>query len=531
MSEDASTVTPAGEATSTSITATTATTATNADENLDFTHLPNNGLTTDDAKKRQPSRSEQRAYGKANNKRANEPERDGNKRVKRELAPGEVAEEKKPKRKVACMIGYCGTGYHGIQFNHPHDTIESALFDAFVKAGAISKDNSDDPKKSSLQRAARTDKGVHAACNLISLKLIIEDPQIVQKINAHLPDQIRLWGIVRTINSFNPRTLCDSRVYEYLIPSYAFLPPAPESAAYKMMMSKEGATIGQDGEAFWKTANHNIAEALAAFEKDVATTTTTTTTTTTMIEEVEAKRSRAGKMEDYRQKLAYRISADRLERIRATFKAYEGNKNYHNYTLGKGFRDPSAKRFIKTFTVSDPKIINDTEWLSLKVHGQSFMLHQIRKMVTMAVLLARYNVPVERIAETFGPVKVNIPKAPSLGLLLERPIFDAYNRKLETGISADAAKPALNFDKYETEIEDFKMKHIYDKIYAEEEKEQTLDRFLQFIDTWDGLDMQWVIDGLSEGSAAATAPARKEVLDEEDKEALQGHGNNAEMEG
>ncbi|ODQ53628.1 tRNA pseudouridine synthase, partial [Saitoella complicata NRRL Y-17804] len=394
-------------------------------------------------------------------------------------------EEKKPKRKVACMIGYCGTGYHGIQFNQPHDTIESALFDAFVKAGAISKDNSDDPKKSSLQRAARTDKGVHAACNLISLKLIIEDPEIVQKINSHLPDQIRLWGIVRTINSFNPRTLCDSRVYEYLIPSYAFLPPAPESAAHKMMMSKEGATIGEDGEAFWKTANEKVAEALAAFDKDVAPTMTEASE-----EEVEARRSRAGKIEDYRQKLAYRMPADRLERVRAAFKAYEGNKNYHNYTLGKGFRDPSSKRYIKTFTVSDPKIINDTEWLSLKVHGQSFMLHQIRKMVTMAVLLARYNVPVERISETFGPVKVNIPKAPSLGLLLERPIFDAYNRKLESGISVDAAKPALNFDKYETEIEDFKMKHIYDKIYAEEEKEQTLDRFLQFIDTWDGLDMQ-----------------------------------------
>jgi len=26
-------------------------------------------------------------------------------------------------------------------------------------------------------------------------------------------------------------------------------------------------------------------------------------------------------------------------------------------------------------------MINDTEWLKLKVHGQSFMLHQIRKMV------------------------------------------------------------------------------------------------------------------------------------------------------
>jgi hypothetical protein len=56
-------------------------------------------------------------------------------------------EDRKPKRKVACMIGYCGTGYSGMQFNTPHKTIEGTLFEAFVKAKAISSDNADDPKK------------------------------------------------------------------------------------------------------------------------------------------------------------------------------------------------------------------------------------------------------------------------------------------------------------------------------------------------------------------------------------------------
>ena len=43
-------------------------------------------------------------------------------------------------------------------------------------------------------RAARTDKGVHAAGQVISLKMITEDPNIVEKINSHLPEQIRIWG-------------------------------------------------------------------------------------------------------------------------------------------------------------------------------------------------------------------------------------------------------------------------------------------------------------------------------------------------
>jgi tRNA pseudouridine38-40 synthase len=44
-------------------------------------------------------------------------------------------------------------------------TIEGDLFTALVKAGAVSADNSDDHRKVDVQRAARTDAGVHAAGN------------------------------------------------------------------------------------------------------------------------------------------------------------------------------------------------------------------------------------------------------------------------------------------------------------------------------------------------------------------------------
>ena len=136
---------------------------------------------------------------------------------------------RQPKRKVAVMMGYAGSGYKGMQMMPDQKTIEGDLFQAFIKAGAISKANADDPKKSSFVRCARTDKGVHAAGNVISLKLIIEDEQIVEKINQHLPAQIRVWGIERTIGSFSCYQACDSRWYEYLIPTHCFLPPHPKS--------------------------------------------------------------------------------------------------------------------------------------------------------------------------------------------------------------------------------------------------------------------------------------------------------------
>jgi len=64
-------------------------------------------------------------------------------------------EERKPKRKVAVMISYCGSGYKGMQLNPPFKSIEGDLFEAFVQAGAISRANSDDPKKVSCFRTLR----------------------------------------------------------------------------------------------------------------------------------------------------------------------------------------------------------------------------------------------------------------------------------------------------------------------------------------------------------------------------------------
>lgn len=72
-------------------------------------------------------------------------------------------------------------------------SIEGELFDALCKAGAVSKSNSTDPKKIQLMRAARTDKGVHAACNLVSLKMICSNG-VVEKLNDLLPKHFRIWG-------------------------------------------------------------------------------------------------------------------------------------------------------------------------------------------------------------------------------------------------------------------------------------------------------------------------------------------------
>jgi tRNA pseudouridine38-40 synthase len=167
-------------------------------------------------------------------------------------------------------------------------------------------------------------------------------------------------------------------------------------------------------------------------------------------------------------KKAYRISASRRQRVQEALDCYIGTRNFHNYTIQKAFSDPSAKRVIRSFKVgANPIIINDTEWLSLKVHGQSFMMHQIRKMVAMAALVVRCGASKDIIRESYGPANISIPKAPGLGLLLERPVFDSYNERAVREYSREK----LDFDKYQKEMDEFKQREIYDRIFREEEKD------------------------------------------------------------
>ncbi|KNC70857.1 hypothetical protein SARC_16611, partial [Sphaeroforma arctica JP610] len=74
-----------------------------------------------------------------------------------------------------------------------------------------------------FHRTARTDKGVHAAGQLISFKAIIID-NMIEEINKHLPEQFRFWDYTRVTNGFNAKNACNGRQYDYLIPTYVLAP-------------------------------------------------------------------------------------------------------------------------------------------------------------------------------------------------------------------------------------------------------------------------------------------------------------------
>lgn len=121
-------------------------------------------------------------------------------------------------------------------------------------------------------RCARTDANVHAACNLISLKLILDPPSLevanpaasltgtpptsateahyskalVAHLNQFLPPHIRVWGFYRVLGAFQPRRMCESRTYEYSVPTYVFLPPKPGSVLHERLKEYAGWATGQE---------------------------------------------------------------------------------------------------------------------------------------------------------------------------------------------------------------------------------------------------------------------------------------------
>ncbi|KAJ4290015.1 tRNA pseudouridine synthase 1 [Collariella sp. IMI 366227] len=484
----------------------------------------------------------------AKRRRVIDNENDGNSYMSIAFSKEEIAaEERRPKKKVAVLIGYAGTGYHGIQINHKEKTIEGDIFAAFVAAGAISKANADDPKKSSLVRCARTDKGVHAAGNVLSLKLIVEDEDIVDKINQHLPEQIRIWGIQRTSNGFSCYQACDSRWYEYLMPSYSLLPPQPHSFLGKKLAesAREKGVYDEhlerldDVKGFWEEVEKNDiqpllekldpevrAEVLRKVhdnadqdlteegmptrpDAEVVAKTENETSADAPMPDADAKPSkpereltaveqavRELKAAYVAAKRRYRVTPARVAKLQDALNLYLGTRNYHNYTIMKSHNDPSAKRHIKSFEINPTPIqIGDTQWLSLKVHGQSFMMHQIRKMVAMAVMVVRCGAPMDTILQSYGPRRISIPKAPGLGLMLERPMFTEYNKKAK-GLDKDP----IDFAQYENQITMFKDKHIYRRMFELEEKENSFHLFFNQVDNFRTDYFLWVTAGGVEAS-------------------------------
>jgi len=299
------------------------------------------------------------------------------------------------------LFGYIGTRYSGMQINTLQRTLHAEIELALYKAKLISHSNFGFPEKYSWSNSARTDKGVHSCAQVCSIKINLPTDnldQIRNMINEQFPDDIVVLDIVRTPRAFCARTQRNKVRYQYMLPSFVL----------------------QDRKIF-KEIFDNIVDKSKVEARDK--------NNTLFPEEIKMLR------EQFRD---YRATEDNLNRLKTALERYNGTNKYHNYTSRKKADDPSVNRFIHSFTVQDAVLDkNGVEWVPCLVNGQSFLLHQIRKMMTMAIDVSRDAANMEVMEDSFTNRAMNINTAPAQGLFLDMSYYDNYNQRQQAGDPLD----------------------------------------------------------------------------------------------
>ena len=131
--------------------------------------------------------------------------------------------------------------------------------------------------------------------------------------------------------------------------------------------------------------------------------------------------------------LPYRSTEEQRTLLQTALEKYCGTNPFHNFTKGMSPGEPQAMRYIESFTVLDPVIMHGMEWIPTQVLGQSFLLHQIRKMISMAVEVSRGVISLGVVDRALTKDEVMVVSlAPAQGLFLEVSYFDGYNRRKVT---------------------------------------------------------------------------------------------------
>lgn len=349
-------------------------------------------------------------------------------------------DQKMLKRKVALLLGFIGTKYAGFQINPRQRTIQAEIELALYRAGMLTTLNFGRPTKYSWSSSARTDKGVHACAQVCSAKVELFESEVtpsqqqlkeMEKKNAaaagggdadagtadskattvptvdsgdgdleaarkrleeYLPPDIRVLDMLRTTRNMCAKTQRDRVRYQYMIPSFML------HENWKQILSEEGISLEEKPEDKEKISKHPLTD-----------------------EQVQKMKSALE---------GYRSTEEQQNRLKAALDRYKGTNPFHNFTKGIQPGQPQANRFIEYFRVQDPVVIDGVEWIPTQVLGQSFLLHQIRKMISMAIDIARGAAPLEIMDKALNKKeRVRVGIAPAQGLFLEMSFFGGYNRR------------------------------------------------------------------------------------------------------
>ncbi|KAJ6399677.1 hypothetical protein OIU77_020267 [Salix suchowensis] len=428
-------------------------------------------------------------------------------------------------------------------------TIEGDLEEALFHAGAVPENDRGIPKRYDWARSARTDKGVSAVGQVVSGRFYIDPPGLVERLHSNLSPQFRIFGYKRVTGSFNAKKFCDRRRYVYLIPVFALNPCSHRDRESVLASLGSGSelvkclecsergrkVVGALGKRSFEsksdvspteirsndkdtTLKAEIKEEVSAltdngdgvirnFEsvneikvlrnEDSVTTESGISSNSedananpeikdeimVSIEKGDDKNTKSE--EEAINGSGFCYEEKEKERFNRILNYYVGSHNFHNFTTRTKAEDPSAKRFIVSFDAKTTVTVEGIEFVKCEVVGQSFMLHQIRKMIGAAVAIMR-NCASESLIQTAlqKDVNITVPTAPEVGLYLDECFFTSYNQKWKD------SHEELSMKDYEEEAEEFKMKHIYSHIAATEHKEGSVALWLHSLNHRNYPDLQ-----------------------------------------
>ncbi len=114
--------------------------------------------------------------------------------------------------KLAVAVGYFGQDFSGSQYQPDKRTVEGEFIKAGISCGAWK-----DAKSAAFRTAGRTDKGVSARRQIVSVTP--ENPKMfIESINFHLPPDIWCIEYAEVAEDYSPRYSTGGRTYRYLFP-------------------------------------------------------------------------------------------------------------------------------------------------------------------------------------------------------------------------------------------------------------------------------------------------------------------------
>lgn len=378
------------------------------------------------------------------------------------------------KKPAALLVGYAGGSFRGNTVNHElprGSTVDDALEDALFAAGGVKTSNYRSRALARLKwsRSSRTDKGVSSLATVVSLRLELdpavwdadqggdyEAKALCAKINAHLPETVRVFGVYSTPKSFQARRACVRRTYDYLLPARCL------GISSQGTQGTASSGVGIPGDVPWpgapRAAAQSPAETLALFRdalskfegshyfhnytrraaysrgkdtdgngkgrgsrgRDLSPDRASDADSDVLDSETEEAQTeealeRGEEDEKISEPVARHVGSRRdgvywlLERDENDLVGIKHNRRIVSFVAGD----------VETLTLDTQSRVSSEPFVRVTVRGDSFMLYQIRKMVATAVAVALGHYPPELIpASLTRPARVVTPIAPPSTLYL-----------------------------------------------------------------------------------------------------------------